>query len=98
MDTLIDLYAKFTGLWAKIADLLPLLGALGGILGAGATIAARAAQSKDAATLLHSLHPTTEEMAAISLSIGLIKTHFNHQENKAMLDMHHELIGPLRPS
>ena len=85
METLINWYVKISGLWAKMVDLLPLLGAVGSILGVGASICSRAATSTDAGSLWQAIHPTAHEMASVSLAVGLLKAHFNHQENKALL-------------
>lgn len=93
MDFLVNLYARFSGLWGKIVDLLPLVGSFGAILGVLSTACARASASKDAASLLHSLHFTADEMAVLSLSAAAIKAHFNHVSNAARIDEHHEAIG-----
>lgn len=81
MNWMINLYAKSSGMWATIVDLLPLLGAVGSILGALSSMAGRASQSKDAATFIQAIHPTASEMAEISVGIGLIKSHFNSQNH-----------------
>lgn len=85
MDWLINLYAKSTKLWALSVDLLPMLGGVGGLLGVGASILARASQAQTPADLLHALTPTAQEAATASLSAGLIKAHLNHLQNAAAI-------------
>ena len=86
MDTLINLYAKVSGLWVTICELLPLLGAIGSILGVGSSILIRASSAPDASALLHALHPNAHELGSLSLAVGLLKAHFNHQESKAAIE------------
>lgn len=81
MDFLINIGARLSGYWNTVHELLPLLGGVASLLSVGAAICTRAAASQDAASLLHSLQPTPSEVASAGLAVGLIKAHFNHQQN-----------------
>ncbi len=87
-DWIINLVAKAQGITAWIMDLLPLLGALGGILGIVGGILTRAAAAHDPAGVFHAVHPTPEELAGLSLSCAVIKAHFLHKENAAKIEDH----------
>ena len=97
MDWIIDLYAKAQGLTTVIMDLLPLLGALGGILGIVGGILTRAAASHDPAGVLHAIHPTPEELAGLSLSVGVIRAHFAHMANAAKIEDHGTTLASVIP-
>ncbi len=83
MDFFINLAAKAQGITSWLMDLLPLLGAIGGILGIIGGILVRAAAAHDPAGVFHAVHPTPEELAGLSLSFAVLKSHFNHLENAA---------------
>ena len=81
MDWAINLYAKAQGLTGWLMDVLPLLGAAGGILGVASSVLIRAGAAHDPAGLLHAIHPTPEEAGAFALSWGVLRAHFKHNEN-----------------
>lgn len=81
MDTVINLYARLEGITEWVVDVLPLLGAIGGILGVISGVLIRAAGAKNPAETLHALHPTTNEIATFSLSLGVLRAHFKHNDN-----------------
>jgi len=79
MDFLIDLWAKAQGLTGWVMDLVPLLGAAGGLLGVAGSVLTRAGAVHDPAGLLHALHPTADELAIASASAAVLRAHFKHQ-------------------
>lgn len=85
MDFIINLGAKLNGLTATVMDLLPLLGALGGILGVASSVLLRASAAHDPAGVFHAVHPTVEEAAVFSTSLGVLRAHFKHNDNKAAI-------------
>lgn len=85
MFSLIALYEKVSGAWSWFVEFLPLLGALGSILTVLGSIAMRASAAKTLAELLHLLQPDLHETATLSVSFGLLKSHFLHQDNKAAI-------------
>ncbi len=96
-DWIINAYSKAQGITAWLMDLLPLLGALGGILGILGGILTRAAAAHDPAGVFHAIHPTPEELAGLSLSVGVIKAHFAHVANVARIDSHAAALAPIIP-
>jgi DNA-binding transcriptional LysR family regulator len=97
MDFLINLGARIQGLTATVMDALPLLGAVGGILGVGASILTRAAAAHDPAGVLHAIHPTPEEGATFALCVATLKAHFNHQANAKAIDAHADALNIPKP-
>lgn len=85
MDFFINMYAKAQGVTVVLMDLLPLIGAIGSILVIIGGIIVRAAAAHDPAGFFHAGHPTPDELAALTLSAGVIRAHFKHQENVAAI-------------
>ncbi len=88
MDFFINLFAKVQGITAVLVDWLPVVGAVGSILGVASSVLIRAGAAHDPAGFFHAVHPTSEEAGAFALSVAVIKAHFNHQANAAKLDAH----------
>lgn len=97
MDFLINMGAPIQGLTATVMDALPLLGAVGGILGVGASILLRASAAHDPAGVFHAVHPTAEEAATFGLSLATLKAHFNHQANAKAIDAHADALNIPKP-
>lgn len=97
MDFFINAGAKLQGMTTTIMDLLPLLGALGGILGVASSVLVRAAAANDPAGVFHAVHPTAEELGVLSVSSAVIKSHFAHVSNAAKLDDHAEALAKVVP-
>lgn len=97
-DWAINVYAKAQGLTAWLMDLLPMIGALGGILGIIGGILTRAAAAHDPAGVFHAVHPTPEELAGLSLSFAVLKSHFNHVSNAAKIEDHGEKLATVVPT
>lgn len=97
MDFFINLYAKAQGITAILVDWLPVVGAVGSILGVASSVLVRAGATHDPAGFLHAIHPTSEEAGAFALSVAVIKAHLNHQANAAKLEDHAEALSKSIP-
>lgn len=94
MDWIINFYARAEGLTVWIMDVLPLLGAVGGLLGVASIILLRASITHSPAEAWHALHPTAQEFATFSLSLGVLRAHFKHNITaKAVAE-----VVPTKPS
>lgn len=85
MDTLLNLYANASGLWKKVATLLPLLLGLGSLLSGLSGLCLELGHAANAAALLAIVQglqhdPNTGLVVAGLAALGV---HSNHQDLKA---------------
>lgn len=97
MDTIINMYAAATGLWKKVAAMLPLAYGAGSVLvGAGSILVqlGHSASTADALHLLGSLDKTNPNVVLIGTGLLALGVHTNHSENAAKLADHSEQLSP----
>lgn len=88
MDTLINLYAGATGLWAKVAAFLPLVSGAGSVLVGAGSILLQLSHSGSAAGALNvikSLNANDPNVILIVGGLTALGIHTNHQQHTAQL-------------
>lgn len=95
MDFIINLYAGASGLWKKVAALLPLLAGAGSVLvGAGSILIALSHVANAAAALavIKSLTASDPNVIMIMAGLTALGIHTNHTENKNVIADHGDAI------
>jgi hypothetical protein len=88
MDFITNTIASVTGIWKKIASVLPLIAGAGGVLVGSGSILIQISHSGSASAALHiiqSLNQNDPNVMMIAGGLLALGIHTNHQENKASI-------------